>query len=98
MCISCSVVSDSVAPRTEACQTPLSMEYSRQEYWSGKPFPSPEALPHLGFEPWSPTLQADSLPSEPPRKPVNSAGIPNLHFCVHLSKSLFSSCKYRKVD
>ena len=50
-------------PRTVAHQAPLSMEFSRQEYWSGLPFPSPEALPYPGIEPGSPTLQADSLPS-----------------------------------
>ena len=50
-------------------QAPLSMEFSRQEYWSGLPFPSPGDLPNLGIKPWSPALQADSLPSEPPRKP-----------------------------
>ena len=42
------------------------MEFSRQEYWSGLSFPSPGDLPNLGIEPRSPTLQADSLPSEPP--------------------------------
>ena len=46
--------------------SPLSMECSSQEYWSGLPFPSPWDLPNLGFEPRSPALQADSLPSEPP--------------------------------
>jgi len=45
------------------------MEFSRQEYWSGLPFLSPGNLPDLGIEPESPALQADSLPSEPPRKP-----------------------------
>ena len=44
------------------------MEFSRQEYWSGFPFPSPGNLPDPGIEPRSPTLQADSLPSEPPGK------------------------------
>ena len=53
-------------PRTIARQAPLSMEFSRQEYWSGLPFPSPGDLSHLGIEPGSPTLQADSLPSETP--------------------------------
>ena len=42
------------------------MEFSRQEYCSGLPFPSPEDLPNPGTEPQSPALQADSLPSEPP--------------------------------
>ena len=46
------------------CQAPLSMEFSRQEYWSGLPFPSPEDLPDPGIQPGSPTLQADYLPSE----------------------------------
>ena len=41
-----------------------------QEYWSGLPFPSPRDLPDPGIEPRSPTLQADSLPSEPPGKPI----------------------------
>ena len=46
------------------------MEFSRQEYWSGLPFPSPGDLPNLGIKPPSPTLQADALPSEPLRKPL----------------------------
>ena len=45
------------------------MGFSRQEYRSGLPFPSPGDLPNQGIEPWSPSLQADSLPSEPPGKP-----------------------------
>ena len=44
-----------------AHQASLSMEFSRQEYWSGLPFPSPEELPNSRIEPWSPALQADSL-------------------------------------
>ena len=52
-----------------ACQAPLSMGLSRQEYWSGLPLPSPGDIPHPGTKPGSPTLQVDSLPSEPPRKP-----------------------------
>ena len=48
---------------------PLSMEFSRQEYWSGLPFPSPGDLPHPGIKPGSPALRGDSLPSEPPGKP-----------------------------
>ena len=46
------------------------MEFSRQEYWSGLPFPSPGDLANLGIKPRSPTLQADALPSEPPGKPI----------------------------
>ena len=51
------------------CQVPLSMGLSRQEYWSGLPFPSPGDLPGPGMELRSPKLQADSLPSVPPQKP-----------------------------
>ena len=51
---------------TVAYQAPPSMESSRQEYWSGLPFPSPEDLPNPGIKPESPTLQADALPSETP--------------------------------
>ena len=53
-----------VTPWTVACQTPLSMGFSRQEYWSGLPFPSPGDLPDPGIEPGAPALQADSLPTE----------------------------------
>ena len=49
-----------------ALQAPLSMEFSRQEYWSGLPFPSPGDLPDPGIEPGSPELQVDCLLSEPP--------------------------------
>ena len=55
---------------TVALQAPLSMEFSRQEYWSGLPFPSPGYLPNPGIKPPSPALQADSLPSELPQKPI----------------------------
>ena len=54
---------------TVAYQTPPSMEFSRQEYWSGLPFPSPGDLPDPGIKSGSPALQADPLPSEPPGKP-----------------------------
>ena len=56
-----SVVSDSLRPPwTVAYKAPLSMEFSRQEYWSGLPFPSPRDLPNPGIEPGSPALQADT--------------------------------------
>ena len=48
-----------------------SVEFSRPEYWSGQPFPSPGDLPNPGIEPRSPTLQEDSLPAEPQGKPLN---------------------------
>jgi len=51
-----------------ARQAPLSMELSRQEYWSGLPFPYPGDLPDTGIKPRPPTLPADSLTSEPPGK------------------------------
>jgi hypothetical protein len=59
-------------PWTVACQAPLYMEFSRQEYWSGLPFPSLGDLPDPGIEPGSPTLQTDSLLSEPPGKPIQA--------------------------
>ena len=62
-----SVVSDSSRPHgLMPGQAPLSMGFSRQEYWSGLPFPSPGDLPDPGIEPMSHTLQADSLLPEPP--------------------------------
>ena len=57
-------------PWPAAYQTPLSMEFSRQEYWSGLPFPPPGDLPYPEIDPRSPALQADSLLSEPPEKPL----------------------------
>ena len=67
-------------PWTVACQAPLSMEFSRQEYWSRLPFPSSGDLPDLGVEPESPALQAgDSLATELPGKlSVNLFITPNL--------------------
>ena len=64
-----SVVSDSLQPRV-AYRAPRSMEFYRQEYWNGFPFPSPGDLPDPGIESGSPALQADALPSKPPGKPV----------------------------
>ena len=55
-------------PWTVAHQAPLSKGFSRQEYWSGLPCSPPGDLPNPGIEPRSPTLQADSLRSEPPGK------------------------------
>ena len=62
------------------------MEFSRQEYWSGLPFPFPGDLPYPGMEPRSPALPADSLPSEPPGKPYIGLQITftsslKLHLC-----------------
>ena len=58
-----------MTPWTAAHQSPLSMRFSGQGYWSGLSFPSPRDLPNPGIEPKPPTLQADSLPAEPPGKP-----------------------------
>ena len=57
-----------MTPWTVARQAPLSMGFSRQEYWNELPFPSPGDLPNSGTEPRSPALQVDSLPTEPPGK------------------------------
>ena len=51
------------------------MQFSRQECWSGLPFPSPGDLPYPGIEPWSPALQADALLSEPPEKSKPLGGL-----------------------
>ena len=61
-----------VTPWTVAYQASLSMGFSRQEYWSGLPFPSPGDLPDSGIEPGSPALETDVLTSEPPGKPSRS--------------------------
>ena len=53
-------------------QVPLSMEFSRPEYWSGQPLPPPGDLPNPQIQLKSLVLQADSLPSEPPGKPKNT--------------------------
>ena len=57
LCVSHSVTSDFATPWTVACQAPLSLEFSRQEYWSGWLFPSPWDLPYSGIKPRSPALQ-----------------------------------------
>ena len=77
-----------VTPWTVVYQAPQSTEFSRQEYWSELPFPSPGDLPNPGIEPGSPALQADTLPSEPPGKYatinyVNDDKI-NKHICMSM--------------
>ena len=71
-------------------QAPLSMEFSREEYWSGLPFPSPGNLHDPGIEPGSPALQADSLPSEPAGKPCLKPE------CDHITGSPLGDCKNGK--
>ena len=66
---------------TVACQAPLSMGFSRQEYWSGLPFPPPGDLPDLTLEPMSPAssaLQLNFFPTEAMRKPILSLSLNNL--------------------
>ena len=65
------------------------MGFSRQEYWSGLPFPSLEDLPYPGMKPMSPTLQADSLPSEPPGKPTTSH--------IEMERDKITPCMYVEV-
>ena len=66
-----------------AIQAPLSMEFSSQGYCSGLPFPSPGDLPNPGIEPGSSALQADSLPTELPGKPMNSMRRPQVGRCQY---------------
>ena len=71
--VRCSVMSNSLGPPwTIVFQASLSIGFSRQEYRSGLPFPSPGDLPNPGIKPRSPALQAYSLLSEPPGKPKNT--------------------------
>ena len=81
-------------PWTVAYLAPLSMGFSRQEYWSGLPFPSPGDLPNPGIEPGSPALQTDALPSEPPHTHTHTHTAPPN--CKHLEvgkRLLFFKCK-----
>ena len=71
-----------VTPWTVAPQAPPSMGFSRQEYWSGLPFPSPGDLPNPGIEPGSTALWADALTSELPGKPLRDRGE---HFLPHVN-------------
>ena len=94
---------------TLAHQAPLSMEFSRQEYWSGLPFPSPGDLPNPETEPWSPSLHADSLPSESPGEAIKLSKtqfftwFPEVKFSLsrtkkkknaHVLKNLLFSCSF----
>ena len=60
-----------VTPWTRACQTPLSIGFLRQEYWSGMPFPSPGDIPDPGIEPEPATLAGGFYITEPPWKPIS---------------------------
>ena len=96
-----------VTPWTVAYQAPLSMGFSRQEYWSGLPFPSPGDLPDPGIQPEFPALEADALTSELPgkltlnscknnnnqKKPLNNHiyNWKGILFCPGMYKHIFSS-------
>ena len=69
------------APRTLTCQTPLSMEFSKQEYWSGLPLPTPGDLSNPGIEPASPALAGGFFTAEPLGKP--SKAYISLHYCTN---------------
>ena len=68
-------MSDSATPWTAAYQAPPSMGFSRQEYWTWLPFPSPRDLPNSGIELGSSAFQADALTSEPPGKQSESFSV-----------------------
>ena len=74
VCVSCSVTSNSANSWIVARQAPLSMRFSRQEYWNGLPCPFPGDLPDPGIEPGSTALHAESLLSDPPGKHFKVAG------------------------
>ena len=80
-----------MTPWTVAYQAPLSMEFSRQGYWSGLPFPAPGYLPSPGIEPRSPALQASSLPSEPPAVGQSGVGSPVSHHLCPLPDGFLSA-------
>ena len=85
-------------PWTAPCQAPPSMGFSRQEYWSGLPFPPPGDLPNPGIEPRSPALQADTLPSEMcyrQQKVVQIMVLP-IRVVVHVPK-IFLACHIKNI-
>ena len=69
-----------VTPWTVACQTPLSMGFSWQKYWSGLPFPSPGDLPNPGIAPVSPALAGGFFTTEPPGKPMTYVDYHSFHW------------------
>ena len=76
-------------------QAPLSPGLSRQEYWSGLPFPSLGDLPNPGIKPRSPALQADALPSEPPGKPKECSNYHTIALISHTSKVMLKILQAR---
>ena len=82
-----------MTPWTVAHHVPLSMEFSRQEYWSGLPFPTPEYLPSSRIELRSSALQADSLLSEPPGKHLPDHRRTVKHKNLNLGSGLLADLK-----
>ena len=78
-------------PWTVAHQAPLSMGFSRQEYWSGLPFPSRGDLPDPGIEPGSPALQADSL------SPSHTVALVGIYIHVNKTQNIFSDTKMNEI-
>ena len=76
-----------VTPWTVACQVPLSMGFSRQEYWSGLPFPSPGHLPDHRTESTSPALAGAFFATGPPGKPLRAVSLPYPHPSLQLVES-----------
>ena len=100
MALSHLVVSVSfVTPWTVARQAPLSMGFSRQEYWSGLPCPPPADLPNPGIEPRTPALQVDSLLSKPPGKPKKTGvgSLPLLQGIFQTQESNQGLLNYRRI-
>ena len=76
-------------PWTVASQAPLSVGFSQHEYWSGLPFPTPGDLPNPGIKSGSPGLQADSLSTEAPGKPVYKSAHVYIHPFIYISIDVY---------
>ena len=87
-----------VNPWTITCQTPLSMRFPRQKYWSGFTVPSSGNLPDPGVEPQSLALQAHSLPSEPPEKPICKGREDKIKYQLKQQQCVFYATSYLKSD
>ena len=81
-------------PWTVAFQAPLSMEFSRREYRSRLPFPSPGDVPDLRIEPRSPALQADALPSELPEYIKQNARLDEAQAGIKIARRYISNLRY----
>ena len=98
--LSHSVMSDSVTPGTVAHQAPPSMEFSRQKYWSGLPFPSPGDLPDPGIETTSPAslaLAGGFSTTVPSGKPVSGVQQSDLK-CIYIFIYLFFFSFFSHID